>query len=197
MCEATPGNLQFADLLIELFPEARCLCLYRNCLDVVHASLQAGRYGFPPDLADHAARHPRDLVTAMVEAWTEATERLLDIEAAHAASCHRIKYEDFAAHPRATLASIVEFLGVSANPDPVRRVVEAEDGHGEDPAEDLVGRGSSIRRELIPDDWRDRMNRTLARLDYPTVDEDWNDRPSPYLARGASQDAAVPTGVEP
>ena len=35
-CEKTTENLQYLKNLNDVFPDARYICLYRNCMDVVH-----------------------------------------------------------------------------------------------------------------------------------------------------------------
>src|SRR5918996_23135 len=35
-CEKTTENLQYLRFLCDVFPDAKYICLYRNCMDVVH-----------------------------------------------------------------------------------------------------------------------------------------------------------------
>jgi putative sterol carrier protein len=62
---------------------------------------------------------------------------------------------------------------------------------------DSIGRGSTISRSSIPDDLLEKMNLLLARLEYPTVGEDWDNAPSPYVPAKTStaEVETISTGV--
>ena len=96
-CEKTTENLQYLRILHEVFPDARYVCLYRNCMDVVHSSIECSRFGFMPELAPYVQKRPDNVVAAMVESWVEKTKILLEFEHAHPSQCFRIKYETLAA----------------------------------------------------------------------------------------------------
>lgn len=50
-CEKTTEDLLYLPFLRDVFPDAKYLCLYRNCMDVVHSSIECSRLGFLPELA--------------------------------------------------------------------------------------------------------------------------------------------------
>src|ERR1044071_4567302 len=45
-CEKTPTNVNHLRVLARVFPEAKYICLYRNCMDVVYSLIEANMYGW-------------------------------------------------------------------------------------------------------------------------------------------------------
>lgn len=189
-CEKTTENLQYLGFLRDVFPDAKYLCLFRNCMDVVHSSLECGRFGFLPELVAYVQKRPDNLVAAMVDSWVEKTTRLLEFELAHPAQSFRIKYETLVVEPLQTLPAIFAALGLDWDERLLNAVFSAEHDQGSGDTKirftkrvntDSIGRGSTISRSNIPDDLLEKMNLLLARLEYPIVGNDWDNEPSPYL----------------
>jgi putative sterol carrier protein len=169
--------------------------------------LSASQTGFMLEIASFAAKSPGNLVAAMIDAWCDYNGKILDFEAAHPESTFRIRYEDVVLDPAAALRPLFDFLEVGWEPQVVEKALETPHDEG---GGDLyikftraidrggIGKGSTIpffriQPALAP------MNALLARLGYPTVGPDWNERPSPYLpaevaaaAETAAQAAAAP-----
>ena len=192
-CEKTTENLQYLKFLREVFPDARYACLYRNCMDVVHSSIECSRLGFMPELAPYVQRRPDNLIAAMVDSWVEKTTTLLEFELAHASQCFRIKYETLVVEPLQTLSAMFAALDLDWDEKLLEAVFSTEHDQGSGDRKilftrklttDSIGRGSTISRSSIPDDLLDKMNRLLARLEYPIVGKDWDDVPSPYVPSG-------------
>src|SRR5687767_2845446 len=189
-CEKTTDNLQYLRFLRDVFPDARYVCLYRNCMDVVHSSIECSRLGFMPELAPYVQKRPDNLVAAMVDSWVEKTTTLLEFELAHPSQSFRIKYETLVVDPSQTLSAMFAALDLDWNEKLLNAVFSTEHDQGSGDRKilftkkvntDSIGRGSTISRSNIPDDLLDNMNRLLARLDYPVVGNDWDHAPSPYL----------------
>jgi hypothetical protein len=189
-CEKTTENLQYLRFLGEVFPDARFLCLYRNCMDVAHSSIECSRLGFMPELAPYVQRSPGNVVAAMVESWVEKTSRLLEFELAHASRCFRIKYESLVLHPSETLRAVFGALGLDWDESMLGAVFSTEHDQGSGDRKilftkkintDSIGRGSTLSRADVPAESLDKMNELLARLEYPVVGPDWDSAPSPYL----------------
>ena len=189
-CEKTTDNLQYLRFLGDVFPDARYICLYRNCMDVVHSSIECSRLGYMPELAPYVQKRPDNLVAAMVESWIEKTTALLKFELAHASQCFRIKYETLVADPSRTLAAMFASLELDWDEKLLNAVFSSKHDQGSGDKKilftkkvntDSIGRGSTISRSSIPDDLLERMNLLLARLEYPIVGEDWDNAPSPYV----------------
>ena len=199
-CEKTTENLQYLNLLYDVFPDARYICLYRNCMDVVHSSIECSRLGFIPELVRYVQKQPDNIVAAMVDSWIEKTSVLLDFELAHPAQCFRITYETLVAEPSQTLAAMFAALELDWDESLLNEVFSTHHDQGSGDRKvlftkkiqtDSIGRGSTISRSFIPDSLLEKMNRLLARLDYPQVGDDWDNAPSPYLPAGIA--AGIPT----
>jgi len=205
-CEKTTENLQYLRFLHDVFPESQYICLYRNCMDVVHSSIECSRLGFMPELAPYAQKRPDNLVAAMVDSWIEKTTTLLDFELAHSSQCFRIKYETLVTEPSQTLSSMFAAIGVDWDEKLLENVFSTQHDQGSGDRKilftkkvntDSIGRGSTISRSNISDELLAKMNSLLARLDYPAVGDDWDNAPSPYLpARVASEESAKVSSVE-
>lgn len=192
-CEKTTENLQYLKILDDVFPDAKYICLYRNCMDVVHSSIECSRFGFLPELAPYVQKRPDNVVAAMVDSWVEKTTTLLEFESAHPERCFRIKYEKLVAEPAQTLTALFAALGLPWDERLVKEVFSTQHDQGSGDTKILftkkintgsIGRGSTISRSFIPDDLLEKMNSLLARLDYAPVGDDWDNIPSPYLPAG-------------
>lgn len=205
-CEKTTENLQYLKILADVFPDAKYICLYRNCMDVVHSSIECSRLGFIPELAPYVQKRPDNIVAAMVDSWIEKTTTLLEFELAHPEQCFRIKYEALVAEPSQTLPAMFATLGLEWDEKFLKEVFSTQHDQGSGDRKvlftkkintDSVGRGSTVSRSLIPDDLLEKMNRLLARLDYPLVGDDWDNAPSPYLPVGiAKQQSEIVSSIE-
>lgn len=194
-CEKTPLNLRSLELIDRVFPDARHLCLFRNCMDVVHSCIEAGRYGFVPGLAEYVQRHPNNVVAAMVESWIEKTERLLAFQRRRPDRCFPLQYEALVFDPEQVMAKAYGFLGLPFTPSMLDAVFTTAHDLGDGDSGDRkirltrkiehrsVGKGSTISRKLIPLPLLERMNAVLRDLGYPEVGLDWDVRPSPYRER--------------
>ncbi|HVE81274.1 MAG TPA: sulfotransferase [Myxococcales bacterium] len=196
-CEKTPLNLRSLGLIDEVFPDARHICLHRNCMDVVHSALEAGRYGFVEGLEPYIVRNPTNTVAAMAGSWVEKTEQLLEFERSRPERCFRMKYEAVVFDPAATLAPMFDFLGVAWDPALLLQVFKTTHDQGEGNAGDRkirltrrierrVGSGSTISRDLLPSGLLERVNQILRKLEYPEIGPDWDRAPSPYVPRGGT-----------
>ncbi len=204
-CEKTTENLQYLKILNDVFPDARYICLYRNCMDVVHSSIECSRLGFIPELAPYVQKRPDNIVAAMVDSWIEKTSGLLEFEMAHAEQCFRLKYENLVTEPSQTLPAMFAALGLEWDERLLKEVFSTQHDQGSGDRKvlftkkintDSIGRGSTISRSFIPDALLEDMNRLLARLDYPPVGDDWDNAPSPYLPAGVATENEMVSSVE-
>ncbi|HKR12410.1 MAG TPA: sulfotransferase [Pyrinomonadaceae bacterium] len=205
-CEKTTDNLQYLNILHDVFPDARYICLYRNCMDVVHSSIECSRLGFLPELVPYVQKRPENIVAAMVDSWVEKTKALFEFESAHAEQCFRIKYETLVAEPSQTLPAMFAALGLVWDEKLLNEVFSTQHDQGSGDRKvlftkkintDSIGRGSTICRSLVPDDLLEKMNRLLAQLDYALVGDDWDNAPSPYLPAGlAPEESKTVSSVE-
>ncbi|MCK9636876.1 sulfotransferase [Methylobacter sp. Wu8] len=179
-CEKTPMNLDYLPVLEAHFPDAKYICLYRNCLDVVHSSVNLSKYRFLPEHVPYVHRNPESIIAAMVENWLEKTDRLLAFEAAHQERCFRVKYESVVMRSEETLSSLFEFLEVGWEKDLMGRVFEVSHDQGEGDGraalsskirQDSVGKGIEVPRAGIPKKFITEIDRLLGKLEYACLDD--------------------------
>ncbi len=192
-CEKTPMNLDYLAQLDVHFPDARYICLYRQCMDVVRSSINLSKYRFLPEHVPYVHRNPENIIAAMAENWLDKTGRLLEFEATHQERCFRLKYESVVMQPEATLAPLFRFLGLEWEDDLMERVFETahDSGEGDGRAalssrirQDSVGNGTDVPRAGIPSKFTAQIDGLLGKLGYPCLDD--------YYAKntGTNRDAA-------
>jgi hypothetical protein len=175
-----------ADLLAETCPQARFVCLYRHCMDVIASGPEAvGSSGFCP----YVTRYPGNTVAAIGSYWADTADMMLAFEDSHPGRCHRVRYEDLATAPAETAASLLSFLGLQAS---FTALGDA----------DAIGRGVNVPGRALPPRLREQINQSLATLGYRGVGEDWSDKPGPLDPRlsvgtGGSTEPAAETGGVP
>lgn len=118
--DKSPRYLAHLDLLAEIFPTARYLCLYRHGLDVAHSLSKGGTsLDFHPDL--QAMHRPgEDYRVTAVRFWQSRVRKQLDFEARNAQCTTRVMYERLCDHPEAALRLMFEFLGEPWSPNVLR-----------------------------------------------------------------------------
>ena len=166
-CEKTTLNVDYLKILSEVFPNARYLCLYRNCMDVVQSCLKFSALGFMEELAPYVRDDPRNLVAAMAESWLDKNTKILDFETRHPGRCFRVSYENLTLDPHKTIPAMFRFLGVSWDERILENIFSAEHDRGEgdlkvhfskEISRDSIGKGRSIPSRSLP-------NRLQARID--------------------------------
>ena len=110
-CEKSPNNLSHLATLQNVFPDARYICLHRNCMDVVQSSLEKTRTGYYVNHRYYAKNDNE--VCVHVDAWVDNTSKLLAFERRNADRCIRIRYEDLVRRPAATLQPVLITADIS------------------------------------------------------------------------------------
>ena len=190
-CDKSPANLQKLKMIDTVFPDAKYICLYRNCMDVVHSCLEwINNDEFMDGFAPYVRKHSENHTAAFVDNWTDKTRQLLAFERANREKCFRITYEAIVLDTVSTLKAMFEFLGLPFDPRlPDSVFLVHHDLGGGDPRirfskkinKHSLGKGSKVSRTNIPADLLEQMNAVLSELGYPTVGPDWDTAPSPYL----------------
>lgn len=174
-CDKTPQNLAHLTVLVETFPDARYVCLYRDGLDVAYSCLAVSRDGFMAELSEYVRRSPHDLVGAMLDSWCDKTELLLKMQQRHPGLCHRVRYEDLVARPGEVLQPLCAFLGVAWDPTLLERAftMRHDDGGGDQRIKhtqrverDRAGRGRELDTRRLTEQQRARVNSLLRNLGY-------------------------------
>lgn len=195
-CDKSVVNIDHLPLLHAVFPDAKFICLYRNCMDMVHSGLEVSRLGFSAyGFASHVAKRLDNTVGALVDYWCDNVERIHAFERENPACAYRLRYEDLVLDPVATLPPLLAFLGLREDPGLVDRVFKVPHQHGPGDTNiaymrkidtKSIGKGSGLSiRQLTAKDMG-RANALLADLGYALIDEHWDSRPSPYLRASAS-----------
>lgn len=184
-CEKSPSNLQHLQLLDRLFPEARHLCLYRDCLDVAQSLLEISRLGFVHELQRYVQASPDNVLAAVVGFWADQASLLLAFEREHPDRTHRVRYEDLVTAPGAVLRGICGFLGLPWHEGLVESIFTRSHGRGLGDSkigfarrihDQSVGAGQFLRQAELPAELRRRMDALMAEVGYT------GDRPAPASA---------------
>ncbi len=204
-CDKSLDSIINAELLEQLFPQARFICLYRHCMDVIASGIEAcpwgvSRFGFDP----YVAQSPGNTVAAIGSYWADTAKMMLDFEERQPERTHRIRYEDLATAPEEVTADLLDFLGAAPAPGITAKCFEAphdSDGPGDEKiwfttkvGTETVGRGVAVPAAALPQTLRGKINDLLTKLDYRIVDEEWNNSPGPCDPR---EPGSVTLGVEP
>lgn len=191
-CEKSLGSADSAGRLLDLFPKAKFICLYRHSMDVIDSMIEACPFGLSGyGLDPFVAVHPGNSVAAVADYWVCSTRAITEFEAEYPASCLRVRYEDLVTAPEQEARRIFDFLGE----EPVESIATAAFAEAEQfgPADhkiwdtsgvhdDSLGRGSQIPVGAIPPPVIELMNQLLTQLGYRTVGDGWNTRPVSALA---------------
>ena len=187
-CDKSLDNFIFAPLLRQVFPEARFICLYRHCMDVVASGLEAspfGPRGFGFDT--YASQFPGNNIATIAAYWRESVGGIRSFQEAHPDICMAVRYEDLVSEPEHTAASIFAFLGEDQVPGITSSCFQvAHDRHG--PSDQkiwftdrivshTIGRGTSIPSQAIPGPLLLQINALLESLKYHPADDRWNAAP--------------------
>ena len=202
-CEKSLGTAEAAEPFLRLYPQAKFICLYRHCMDVIDSALEATPWGLNGYGFDRfAARSPGNDIAALAAYWCETTSRTAAFEEAHPDRCLRVYYEELAADPERTMKRIFSFIGVAGVPGTPGRYLTG-DSHMTGPGDhkvgattaisaDSVGRGIRVPVDLIHPAQLQGVNDILARLGYTQIDSIWRKAVQPpYLLPARPSAAAV------
>jgi hypothetical protein len=205
-CEKSPSNLDHLELLNQVFPDAKFICLHRHCMDVVHSLIECSRWGFMDLVVNYAYKYPGNLAAAMAESWLDRTSKQLKFEGENPERCLRIKYESIVLDPGVSLPQLFTFLGLSWQPEILDRIFstphdlglgDLKTSYSKNIYKNAVGKGSTIRPERIPGEMLERINHLLTELEYPLVGPDWGSTPPQYLQSDlAEAEEQLPSSVK-
>jgi hypothetical protein len=177
-CEKTPLNIAYLENIETIFPDAKFICLYRNCLDVVHSCIEAGRFGYMAELAPYIARNPENIVSALMESWVEKTEKILKLSNENSGKAIDIKYENMVTEPKAEIAKLFHTLNLEWEDGLLERALRiAHDPGGGDGKilntsginMDSIGKGALIPLYNIPHRLIGRVNELHDILGYKPI----------------------------
>lgn len=184
-CDKSLDSIYNAELLAVLYPQARFVCLYRHCMDVVASGVEVcpwgvGRFGFDP----YVAQHPGNSIAAIGAYWVDCVKMMLAFELTYPERCHRVRYEDLVTAPEEVTAALLNFLGSAPAPGITAACFQAEhegDGPGDEKiwftskvTSDAIGRGVKVPAGGLPAPLRAEVNELLSKLDYREINKSWN-----------------------
>jgi hypothetical protein len=183
-CDKSLGSARVADLLVQIFPQARFVCLYRHPMDVVRSGLDAcpwglNGYGFD----QYIVGSPGNSVLALARYWLDNASMIAAVEERYPGRCCRVRYEDMVEDPEGVMQDVYAFLGVGPAPG-VAEACFSDEREQFGPADhkiwatsaisgDSVGKGESVPVGLIPPPVIESVNELTAKLGYLPVDGTW------------------------
>jgi protein-tyrosine sulfotransferase len=191
-CDKSLDSVYRLELVQEIFPDARCILLFRHVMDAVASGIEASPWGFQAyGYAPFVQAWPGNFVAALVNYWLSHVEPALAWETEHPAHCHRVRYEDLVTEPEATLTGIFRFLGVAEDMRVLDRVFDRarmangpgdyKIAHTSEIHARSVGRGKRVPVAMIPAPLLEAMNVKLEALGYEAVGQAWNAQPRPVF----------------
>jgi protein-tyrosine sulfotransferase len=189
-CDKSLDSVQHLEVVRTLFPEVRCILLFRHVMDTVASGIEASPWGFQGyGYAPFIQRSSENFVAALVSYWLAHVDATLRWEQAHPELCHRVRYEELVMEPAKTLAQIFEFLEVAGDLSVLARAFERGRGRAAVGPGDYkvtytsevhgasIGRGKRVPVWMIPPPMLDAVNESLATLGYSPLDRTWNAEP--------------------
>lgn len=206
-CDKSLDSFQFAELITQVYPEAKFICLYRHCMDVIASGVEVcpwglHRFGFDP----FVAQYPGNSVAAIGSYWLSVCQAILGFEEKNSQLCHRVRYEDLVTAPEETAAAIFSFLGVAQVPGIAEECFRTPH-EGEGPGDEKIwfttsvtpgsmGRGVSVPVGALMPPIRQPINEVLEKLGYRQVGDDWNAVPDRIDPRAGHQTSPAEQGRE-
>jgi hypothetical protein len=194
-CDKSVETPMYASILTMLYPQARFLCLYRHCMDVIASGIEISPWGLSGfGFSSYAAQNPGNSVEAIASYWADCSSLILKYERANSDRCYHLRYEDLVADPELAAAGVFSFLGVAQCFGITQKCFEVphdERGPGDEKiwftnrvSGSSVGSGRTIPSALISPGTLSSVNELLADLGYPIVDDTWNSCSANGAARG-------------
>lgn len=180
--EKSVSSIDHVDLLEQLYPQARLICLHRQAPDVMASCAQAaqrrqGMFGFEP----YVAATLNSPVDGLADYWLDKTRRLLDTETRKPETCLRLRYEDVVAAPQASLEVLFEFLGLEMPSDMLDSIFSTPHVVGPGDSKilttsgmhtDSIGHGKRLAMNTLSADRRERIDAFHMQLGYSPVAAD-------------------------
>jgi hypothetical protein len=183
-CDKSLGSAWHADLLRQIYPQARFVCLYRHPMDMIRSGLEACPFGLNGYGFDqYIVGSPGNSVLALARYWLDNATAIAKVEETHPQLCHRVRYEELVEDPEGVMQGVYAFLGVGPAPGVAQACFSGErERFG--PADhkiwatssvsgDSVGRGESVPAGLIVPQVTAAINELAGKLGYRPVDEQW------------------------
>ncbi len=183
-CDKSLGSARAADLLVQIYPGTKFICLYRHPMDVIRSGLDAcpwglNGYGFD----QYIVGSPGNAVLALARYWLDNATLISGVEERYPDRCRRVRYEDLVADPEGVMGNVYAFVGVGSAPGVAGACFSSErERFG--PADykiwatsaistDSVGTGESVPAGMIAPPIARAINELVGKLGYLPVDAEW------------------------
>jgi hypothetical protein len=183
-CEKSLPSPDQVDLLVEVFPDAQFICLYRECTDTAVSLVEASPWGYGAfGVEPYVRLYPMNIALALCLYWADRVQVIRAAEEAHPDRCLRVRYEDLVRSPRETVDGLCTFLEIPWSDSclDAERVFRRRSSRGPGDLkirytksihQESVGRGWTLPVEVVPPDIRARVNGFAAELGYPPLEAD-------------------------
>lgn len=178
-CDKSLPSSLHAGVLLEVFPEAQFLCLYRDFPDFAVSAIDASRWGFNAYGFDPYVRQsPDNFLRGLALYWGDHTSHIKDFNDQHPTSALAIRYEDILLDPEDQSRRLRTFLDSSAGASGLFDLAlnaRHDDGPGDHKIRwtaqlsDTLGGGWAASLEAIPPPIRARVEELRSRLNYPVA----------------------------
>jgi hypothetical protein len=163
--DKSPSYVDHLPFLIELFPKAKFVMIYRHPLDQIHSHTRGGE-----NLRPHLERYHEkgdDYRIAGAAYWRDKTECMLTFEKKHSEQCFRVFYEELASKPGPILKSLFIFLEEPWEPEVLEfhkfdHLFGLEDGKAVSSTEFALSSGQYL-------EWQDEQRELCLSLVKPTM----------------------------
>jgi hypothetical protein len=181
-CDKSLTTVDHLPTVLQCYPKAHFIFLYRYPLDMIASGIEASRWGFNAyGFAPYVGSAPGNFVAGLANYWIDRTTKMVEFERTCTAPHARIYYELLCDDPQGTLAQLCDFLGLTMDDELVARTFTRE--HGRGPGDykidftggispGSVGHGSTLPTMLAPPQVA-QIDALCAELDYPTLEAAW------------------------
>jgi sulfotransferase family protein len=182
-CEISTAPAVSVRTFLQLYPETKIICFYRDCADFIGSALQNYPHGLRGPafaaFAAFAAAHPGNPVATAAAYWHACTGPILSLERDQPGRCQRVRYEDLTGG-QAEAERICAFLGLRHETGGVQRTrrrpdpsVVADNAAGTMASHETAGTASPdamlAAADQIPLTLLGQVNRLQEMLGYPPV----------------------------
>ena len=151
-CDKSVTNIDRIQLIADVFPDARYICLYRNCRDVMHSCLEIMKkdpQGAPRafDWVSYLSGDGGNRTESFIEYWVDKTSSMVAFEARHKEQCFRLKFEELVKGTGNVVQSMFDFLNVPREPELLRNIFLVP--HAQGPGDHKIKRTTSIQADAV------------------------------------------------
>ncbi len=181
-CDKSISSIDHLDEIMYVFPKARYIFLYRDCLDFVNSALEVSKYGFNGFwFEDYVLKNPINIVDGLVNFWCLQTEKRIALQEGSQYNIYPIKYEDIVHDTESTTQALFKFLNLSFDPKILENLfAEFRPGKGDLKVQSSnsiinnTGKGRYVPLKHIDEKSFQRMNKVLKQLGYKEIDRNYN-----------------------